>query len=155
VNWKSTPTKKPCPSALNPYTSEQYWAGRSRIPASRVTLQEAGITRRTLEAARWLWLKCWSNNVANSHLSPGALNSRVLRSYMVPQCSHPPHWLCHQWLLAKCNWIPASNTSGQPSHPPRHPTYWVSSTPCHKPWALAPLSDHLSIELVWTETNVE
>ena len=29
------------------------------------------MTRRTPEAACWLWLRCWSNNVVNSHLSPG------------------------------------------------------------------------------------
>ena len=40
---------------------------------------------------------------------------------------------------ANCDWMPASYTSGQPSHPYRHPTCWassqwshtVSSTPCH------------------------
>ena len=46
------------------------------------------VTRRVLEAAYWLWLGCWSNNAANSHLSPGAFNSRVLHSCLVPQCSY-------------------------------------------------------------------
>ena len=32
----------------------------------------------------WLWLGCWSNNVANSHLNPGTFNSIVLRSCLVP-----------------------------------------------------------------------
>jgi len=48
--------------------------------------------RRTPEAAYWLRLGCWSNNVANSHASPGPFNGRVLRSCLVPQCSYPPHW---------------------------------------------------------------
>jgi len=33
-----------------------------------------------LEVACWLWLMCWSNNVANSNLSPGTFNRRVLCS---------------------------------------------------------------------------
>ena len=56
--------------------------------------------RRTLEAVFWVWLGCWSNKVANSHPSPGAFNRRVLRSCLVPQCLHPPHWPCHQRRLA-------------------------------------------------------
>ena len=49
--------------------------------------------RCTLDAACWLWLGCcWSNDATNSHLSTGPFNSRVLRSCMLPQCSHPPHW---------------------------------------------------------------
>ena len=32
-----------------------------------------------------------SNNSANSHPSLGALNRRVLRACLVPQCSYPPH----------------------------------------------------------------
>jgi len=50
--------------------------------------------------------------------------------------------------------MPASYTSGQPSHPRRHPTFlassqWshtVSSTSCHGGWTFAPLSAHLSTE---------
>jgi len=49
------------------------------------------ITRCTLEAACWLWPGCVSNNVTNSHLSLGPFNNRVLRSCLVPQCSHLPH----------------------------------------------------------------
>jgi len=48
------------------------------------------ITRRTSEAACWLRLGCWSNST-NSHPSLGALNRRVLRSCLVPQCSYPPY----------------------------------------------------------------
>ena len=29
-----------------------------------------------LEAANWLWLGCWRNNVVNSHLSPGTFNRK-------------------------------------------------------------------------------
>jgi len=83
----------------------------------------------------------WSNNVANSYPSPGALNCRVLRSCLVPQCSYPPHWPHHQRRLANCDWMLASYTSGQPSNPRRHPTCWASSQwshivsrmPCHGP----------------------
>jgi len=56
----------------------------------------------------WLWLWCWCNNIENSHLSPGPFNCRVLRSCLVSQCSHLPHWLTHQWRLANCDWILAS-----------------------------------------------
>ena len=100
---------------------------RAQIPRSNIgpvahvsstpwaTSQEANITRRTHEAACWLWLGCWSNNSA-SHPSPGPFNRRALRSCLVPLCSNPPHWPCHQRLLANCDWMPASYTSGQPSY---------------------------------------
>ena len=39
---------------------------------------------------------CWGNTVANSHLRPGPLSSRVLCTCLVSQCSHPPHRTCHQ-----------------------------------------------------------
>jgi len=58
-------------------------------PTPWVTLQEADITRRALEAACWLWLGCWSNNVANNHFSPGPFNCNVLRSCRLPQWTHP------------------------------------------------------------------
>ena len=74
-----------------------------------------------LEAVCWLWLGCWSNNAANSPPpSPGALNNRVLRSCLVPKCSHPSRWTCHQRRLANCGWIPASYSSGQPFYPRTH-----------------------------------
>jgi len=63
--------------------------------------QTAIITRCTLKAACWLLLGCWDNNVANSHLSPGAFNNRVLRSCLVLQCSHSHHWPCHYDTLRK------------------------------------------------------
>ena len=105
----------------------------------RVTSQKVDITRCILEMTCWLWLGCWSNNVTNSHLSPGPFNSRVLRSCLVPQCSQPPHWPRHQQRLAKCDLIPAPYTSGQSSFPRKHPTchaslqrsHTVSSTPSH------------------------
>ena len=68
-------------------------------PTPRVTQQNIDITRRTLEAVCWLWMGCWSNNVANSHLSPRPCHSSVLRSFLAPQCSYPPHWPCHQRRL--------------------------------------------------------
>jgi len=54
-------------------------------PTARVTSKKVDITRCTLEAGCWLWLGYWSNNVANSQLSPGPVNSRVLRYCLVPQ----------------------------------------------------------------------
>ena len=92
----------------------------------------------------------WSNNVANSHPSPGPFDCRALGSCLVPQCSYPPHWPHHQRRLANCDWMPASYTSGQPTNPRRHRTCWVSSqwshtisrTPCHGAWTSASLSAH-------------
>jgi len=105
---------------------------------------------------------CWSNNVANSHPSPGALNRRVLRSCLVPQWSHPLHWPRHQRRLANCDWMPASHTSEQPSHPHRHPTCWassqrshaVSSTPSHGARTPASLSALLSIKRECTASQI-
>jgi len=58
-------------------------------------------------------------------LRPGAFNRRVLPSCLVPQCSYPPHRPRHQWRLTRCDGMPASYTSGQPSNPRRHPTCWA------------------------------
>ena len=76
---------------------------------------------RTLEAACWIWLGCWSNSVENTHVSSGPLNSRELLSCRVPQCSHPTLSSCHQRRLANCDWMPASYTSGQSSYPRGQP----------------------------------
>ena len=46
-------------------------------PAPWVISQKVDITRRTPEAAFWLGLGCWNNKVANSHVSPTPVNSRV------------------------------------------------------------------------------
>ena len=81
-------------------------------PIPWVTSQEADISRRVLEAACWLRLGCWSNNISNGHLSPGAFHRRILRSCLVSQCSHPPYLPCHQRRLENCDWMPASYTSG-------------------------------------------
>jgi len=120
-------------------------------PRHRVTSQKADIMRHTLEeAVCWLQLWCWTNIIGNSHLSPGSFNNRALSSCLVPQCSHLPHWFCHQQRLANCDWMPASYTCGQSSYARRHPTCWdlwqrsysVSSTPCHGAWISAPPSSH-------------
>ena len=99
------------------------------------------ITCRTLEGAFCLELGAWGNNFANSHLSPVPFIRRVVRSCLVPQCSYPPHWLCHQRCLGNCDWMPASQTSGQSSYSRCHLTSWalslrshiVSSTRSHGP----------------------
>ena len=44
-------------------------------------------------------------------LAPCPLNSRVLGSCLVPQCSHPPRCSCHQLRRANCDWMPASYSS--------------------------------------------
>jgi len=74
----------------------------------RATSQKIDITHCISHVSCWLWLWCWCNNIENSHLSPGPFNCRVLRSCLVSQCSHLPHWLTHQWRLANCDWILAS-----------------------------------------------
>jgi len=118
----------------------------------------------TPETACWLWLGRWSNNVANSHPSPGPFDCRELRSCLVPQCSYPPHWPHHQRRLANCDWMPASYTSGLPSNPRRHPACWalsqwthtISRTPCHGgAWTSAPLSANTSIECCCTAPQIK
>jgi len=118
-------------------------------------LQKADIMCRTLEAACWLRLGCWSNSVENTHVSNGPFNCWELLSCRVPQCSHPTFWSCHQRLFANCDWMPTSYTSGQSSYPRGHPIclassqrshHTVSNTPWHRARTPAPLSDHLSTE---------
>ena len=73
----------------------------------------------------------------------------------VPQCSHMPHWSCHQQHLVNCDWIPVYYTSGQPSYSHVHPNCWASlqrshtvfSTLCHGASTSVLLSVNLSIEL--------
>ena len=48
--------------------------------------------------------------------------SRGLHYYVVLQCSHPPHWRCHQRWRANSDWMPASFTSGQSSYSRGRPT---------------------------------
>ena len=132
-------------------------------PTPWVTLQKVDITRPTLEVTFWLWPGCWSNNIANSHLSPGAFTSRALRFRLVPMCSHLPHWPRHQRRLANCDWTPVSYTSRQTPYPRRHPTCWastqrsqiVSSTPCYGTWTPAPHSAQLSSERECTASQIE
>ena len=81
--------------------------------------------RRTPEVSRWHRLGRWNKIVASSHLTPGLFNSRVLCCCLAPLCSHPPQWPFQQRRFANCDWMLASFTSGQPSHPRRHPTCWV------------------------------
>jgi len=99
----------------------------------------------------------------NSDPSLGALNRRVLRACLVPQCSYPPYWPRHQRRLANRDWMLASYNRGQPSNPRRHPTCWassqwshtVSSTPCHGAWTSAPLSTHTPTECKRTAPQIE
>jgi len=146
-----------------PFCSEAKYLGVTLDRSLTYRRHLANITRRTTEAACWLRLGCWSNNVANSHPIPVPINCRVLRSCLVPQCSYPPHWPRHQRRLANCDWTPASYTSGQPSNPHRHPTCWalsqwshtISRKPCHGAWTSAPLSTYPSIECRCTASQIE
>ena len=79
---------------------------------SWVTSQKAGITRRALEGACWLWLGLLEHH-RDSHPSQGTFN-HLTAKYCVPVLccsahSHPP-----QCRLAICVWMPVSYTSGQP-----------------------------------------
>jgi len=96
----------------------------------------------------------WSAGATTLRTATSALVNSVAE-YCAPIWSRrltPPHWPYHQRCLANCDWMPASYSSGQPSHPRRHPTCWtssecshtVSSTPCHGTCTSAPLSADLS-----------
>jgi len=151
MSWKSTSTKNPALllRAQIPRSNVGQVAHVSATP--QITSQKVDIMRRTSEAAWWLWLGCWSNNFANSRPCPSPFNSRALRSCLVPQCSYPYHWPCHQSHENR-DWMPASYTRGQTSCSCRHPTCWASSqrscTFSSTPWrgtgTPAPLSAHLS-----------
>ena len=62
--------------------------------------------------------------------------------------------LCYQRRLGNSDWMPASYTRRQSSHPHLHPTCWVSlqkrnninSTACRRAWTSVPTSTHLSVE---------
>ena len=140
-------------------SSEKRSTGRSRITDT------SSHFAKSWHHASHSWgglLGCWSNNIANSHPCPGPFNSGVLRSHLVPQCSHPPHWPRYQRRLGNYDWLPASYTSGQPSCSRWHPTcgassqwsHTVSSTPCHGAWTSAPLSAHLSTECECTAPQI-
>jgi len=69
-----------------PFCSEPTYLGvmldRSLTYRRHLELLRKKLTSRVaiLEAACWLWLMCWDNNVVNSHLSPGTFNRRGLCS---------------------------------------------------------------------------
>jgi len=108
-------------------------------------------------------MPCWSNNVENSHSSPGAFNRRMLRTCLVPQYSQLPYWPYYQGHLANRDWMPAPKIRGQSSNPRRHPTCWtplqwsytVSSTLCLGTWTSAPLNAHPSIDCKCTAPQTE
>jgi len=132
-------------------------------PTPWVTSQEADTTRRALEVACWLQLGYWSNNSVNRHASRSALNRRVLRACLVPQCSYPPHRPRHQLRLANWDWMPAPYTIVQLFNPRRHPTCWASSqwshtlsgTPCRGAWTSALLNAHPSFECKCMSPQIE
>ena len=133
-------------------------------PTPWVISQQVDITRCTLEAACWLRLECWRNNVANSHISPGPFNRRVLRFCLVPQCSYLPHWLRHQQCLCEL-WLDAcvlhqwtiflsSQAFNLFSFVTKEPHY-ISSTPCHGAWKPTLLSAYLPTEWECTASQIE
>ena len=78
-----------------PFCSEPKYLGvtldRSLTYRRHLELLRKKLTSRVPEAVCWLRLGRWSNNSANSHPEPGPFDCRVLRSWLVPQCSSPPH----------------------------------------------------------------
>ena len=107
-------------------------------PSPWVTSREADITLRAPDVGCWRRLVCWSNNSANSHPSPGASSRRVLRPFLVPQCSYLPYRPRHQGRLANCllDARILHNRTTSPILPCIHP---AARTP-------SPLSAHPSIE---------
>ena len=103
-------------------------------PTPWVTSQVADIWLRAPEAFCWLRLGCWGNNSANCRPGRGALNRRVLRPCLLPQCSHLPRRPCQQQRLANCDRMLAPYTSEQPSNPRRHPTCWTFAMDPHCLW---------------------
>jgi len=119
--------------------------------------------RRAPEAACWLPLGCWSNNSANSHPSLGALNRRILRACLMPQCSYRlinPAINDALRIVTGClHPTPADNLPSlagiQPAELRRIGATLSFSTPCHEAWTFAPLSAHPPIECKRTAPQIE
>ena len=88
------------------------------------------------------WVVKWNESVnplgwsagkqrCEQHPGHGPFDSRVLRSCLVQQCKHLPHWHCRQRRLLNCDWMPASYNSRQPSHSRRHIIGWAWSERSH------------------------
>jgi len=147
VSTKSTTTKR-SPPVPNPNTSEYSWTGHSRIAD---TLSH--------------FVKSWHHA---SHLRRrdgsdwgcGATTSwqRVLRSCLVPHCSHPPHWPRHQRRLdafvlrQRTTFLFSQDSTCWASLQRSH---FVSSTLRHGAWTPAPLSAHLSSEWEWMASQID
>ena len=139
-----------------------------------VTLDRTLTYRRHLEsnfAESWHHASHSLRWLAGSGWSAGATTLRIAQPWsfqqqstaLVPQCSYPPRWPCHQRRLANCDWMPASYTSRQSSYPRGHPTRWASSqrshtvsgTMCHGAWTSVPCQRSLSIEWECTAPQIE
>jgi len=133
-NQKSATTSKP---ALLPNETKHLGVTLDMIHTHRRDLESLGIKlisriallRRHVDSCRVM-----QKHAANRHFSPGQFNSRLLRSCLVLQCSHMPRWPCHKRLLANCDWMLASYTSGS-FQPHGHPTCWVSLQWSHTVWS--------------------
>jgi len=96
----------------------------------------------TLEVACWLWLGCWSNNVANSHLILVHSTAEYCAKLWLDTC------ILHQQTIFLSHKHPTCWASSQWSHS-------GSSTLCHGTLTSAPLSAHLSIEWECTTSQIE
>ena len=127
-----------------------------------VTSQKADITCCTLEAACWLWLGCWSNNVVNSHPSPGTFNCRVLCSvwccsahthHIDPAINNALRIVTDACVLQQQKTFPSSQASNLVAS--SQWSHTVSSTLCHGAWTPASLSAHLYTECKCTVSQIE
>ena len=140
ISWKSTTTTKPCHLVPSPHTSEECWTVESHTAD---TSNHFSKSWHHVSHSWGSWMRCWSNNVAKSHLSPGPFSSSVAYCTPVSWCS------AHTRLkdpainnaLHTVGWIPASYTSGQSSYPvDKFPTYTSGQYPVERspmdPWHL-------------------
>jgi len=97
------------------------------------------------------------------HSCPGPFNSRVLRSYTVPQRSYPPHWPLPSVKPCELRLDACVLTNRQLPYSRRHRTCWsssqrshtLSSTSFHGAWTPALLSAHLSTGCECTASQIE
>ena len=103
-------------------------------PTPWATLQKVNITRRTLETTYCFLLVCRSNNIANSHLSPGPLNN--MRYLLLFGAAVLTPWTYYQWRIdpiTNCElWLDACILHQRTTfNSCSHPTCWASSERSH------------------------
>jgi len=112
VSWKSTTTTKPCPFSLNPDTSEECSTGLSPTPDSSSHFAKSWHHALNFCGDLLTLAGMLEQQRCEQPPYPGSFNIILLRSCLVQQCSHLPHWLCHQRRLVNWDWIPVSYTKG-------------------------------------------